>query len=52
MEELYEVYLIKHKTQPFVMLDEMDLSFEQFVEKINSSYVFNHMWGYDKKETK
>jgi hypothetical protein len=52
MEELYEVYLIKHKKQPFVMLDEMDLSFEQFVEKLNSSYVFNHMWGHDEKETK
>jgi hypothetical protein len=31
------------------MLDEMDLTFEQFVEKLKSSYVFNHMWGNDKK---
>lgn len=43
----------KHKTEPFVMLDEMDLTFEQFIEKLKSSYVFNHMWGYDdKKESK
>ena len=31
------------------MLDEMDLTFEQFVEKLKSSYVFNHMWGDDTK---
>jgi hypothetical protein len=50
MEELYQVYLIKHKKQPFVMLDEMDLTFEQFVDKLKSSYVFNKMWGYGDKE--
>jgi hypothetical protein len=42
--------LLRHKTEPFVMLDEMDLTFEQFVEKLKSSYVFNHMWGYGDKE--
>jgi hypothetical protein len=31
------------------MLDEMDLTFEQFVEKLKSSYVFNHMWGHDEE---
>ena len=34
------------------MLDEMDLTFEQFVEKLKSSYVFNHMWGNDKEASK
>lgn len=53
MQQLYNRYLLRHKTEPFVMLDEMDLTFEQFVEKLKSSYVFNHMWGNDnKKESK
>ena len=49
MQRLYNAYLRRHKTEPFVMLDEMDLTFEQFVEKLKSSYVFNHMWGNDKE---
>jgi len=32
------------------MLDEIDLTLEQFIEKLKSSYVFNHMWGYGDKE--
>ena len=31
------------------MLDEMDLTLEQFSEKLKSSYVFNKMWGNDKE---
>jgi hypothetical protein len=27
------------------MLDEMDLTFEQFEEKLKTSYAFNFMWG-------
>ena len=50
MQQLYKAYLIRHKTEPFVMLDEMDLTLEQFIEKLKSSYVFNHMWGYGDKE--
>ena len=49
MQQLYKIYLLRHKTEPFVMLDEMDLTFEQFVEKLKSSYVFNHMWGHDEE---
>jgi hypothetical protein len=45
MQLLYKVYLARHKTEPFVMLDEMDLTFEQFVEKLKTSYAFNFMWG-------
>ena len=52
MQQLYKAYLIRHKTEPFVMLDEMDLTFEQFVEKLKSSYVFIHMWGNDKEASK
>ena len=50
MEELYEAYLINHNKQPFVMLDEMDLTFEQFVDKFTSSYSFNYMWSNDDKK--
>ena len=49
MQRLYKAYLRRHKTEPFVMLDEMDLTFDQFVEKLKSSYVFKHMWGNDKE---
>ena len=52
MQQLYNNYLRKHKTEPFVMLDEMDLTLEQFIEKLKSSYVFNHMWGNDKEASK
>ena len=53
MQQLYNNYLLKHKTEPFVMLDEMDLTFEQFVDKFTSSYSFNYMWSNDdKKESK
>lgn len=52
MQELYEDYLRKHKTEPFVMLDEMDLTFEQFVDRLSTSYVFNFMWGHAQKTSK
>lgn len=44
-KELYGVYLIKHKTELFVMLDEMNLTFEGFIKLIKTSYSFNQMWG-------
>jgi hypothetical protein len=49
MEKLYEVYLIKHLTEPFVMLDEMNLSFKEFIDKLNTSYTFKQMWGNDQE---
>jgi hypothetical protein len=49
MQRLYKVYLARHKTEPFVMLDEMDLTFEQFEEKLKTSYAFNFMWGNGKE---
>ena len=44
MRAEFENYLEKHKTEPFVMLDEMDLNFEQFCEKFLNNYSFRQMW--------
>jgi len=44
MKAEFENYLVNHKTEPFVMLDEMDLDFEQFCELFESSYSFRQMW--------
>jgi hypothetical protein len=44
MKAEFENYLLKHKTEPFVMLDEMDLNFEQFTKLFQSSYSFRQMW--------
>lgn len=44
MKAEFENYLAKHKTEPFVMLDEMDLNFEQFCEMFLNNYSFRQMW--------
>ena len=44
MKAEFENYLAKHKTEPFVMLDEMDLNLEQFTKLFESSYSFRQMW--------
>jgi hypothetical protein len=44
MKAEFENYLAKHKTEPFVMLDEMDLNFEQFTKLFESYYSFRQMW--------
>lgn len=44
MKAEFENYLAKHKTEPFVMLDETDLNFEQFTKLFESSYSFRQMW--------
>lgn len=41
----YTNYLDKHLTEPFVMLDEMNLSYEQFEVLFNTSYPFRKMWS-------
>ena len=43
----YINYLDKHLTEPFVMLDEMNLTYEQFEELFNNSYPFREMWKID-----
>ena len=43
----YENYLKKHKSEPFVSLDECDLTFEEFLDRIKKVYSFPHMWGVD-----
>lgn len=45
IKELYLRYLIKHQSEPLVMLDEMNLTVEQFKVKLLTDYAFNHMWG-------
>ena len=44
MKAEFENYLAKHKTEPFVMLDEIDLDFEKFTKLFESSYSFRQMW--------
>lgn len=44
MKAEYENYLAKHKTESFVMLDEMDLNFEQFCELFERDYAFQQIW--------
>ena len=40
----YTNYLNKHLTEPFVMLDEINLTYEQFEALFNNSYPFREMW--------
>jgi len=41
----YTNYLNKHLTEPFVMLDEMNLTYNQFEVLFNNSYPFRQMWS-------
>jgi hypothetical protein len=41
----YSNYLVKHQTEPFVMLDEINLTYDQFEELFNNSYPFRQMWS-------
>jgi hypothetical protein len=41
----YNNYLKKHLTEPFVMLDEMNLTYEDFEVLFNNSYPFREMWS-------
>jgi hypothetical protein len=43
----YINYLHKHLTEPFVMLDEMNLTYNQFEVLFNNSYSFREMWKID-----
>jgi hypothetical protein len=43
----YTNYLNKHLTEPFVMLDEINLSYEDFEQLFNNSYSFREMWKID-----
>ena len=43
----YEIYLKEHKSELFVQLDECDLTFEEFLDKIKNDYSFPQMWGID-----
>jgi hypothetical protein len=45
INKLYAIYLSRHHTEPFVMLDEMNLTLEQFKNKIETDYAFRHMWS-------
>jgi hypothetical protein len=41
----YLNYLDKHQKEPFVMLDEMNLTYDQFEFLFNNSYPFRQMWS-------
>jgi hypothetical protein len=41
----YNNYLDKHHIEPFVMLDEINLTYDQFEELFNNSYPFRQMWS-------
>ena len=45
INEVYENYLKTHKNEIFIMLDEMDLSKEDFIKKITNNYAFGFMFG-------
>jgi len=47
LKPAYENYLKKHKSEPFVSLDECDLTFEEFLIRIKKVYSFPRMWGID-----
>jgi hypothetical protein len=45
MDAEYRNYLEKHQSEPFIMLDEMNLNYEQFVHRFNNSFTFRRMWA-------
>jgi hypothetical protein len=44
MKAEFDHYLLKHKTEPFIMLDEMDLTYDEFIKKMNDNWTFRKMW--------
>ena len=44
MKAEFENYLLKHKNEPFVMLEEMNLNLDQFCEMFLNNYSFRQMW--------
>jgi hypothetical protein len=45
INKLYAIYLSKHHTEPFVMLDEMNLTLDQFKHRIETDFAFRYMWS-------
>jgi hypothetical protein len=45
IDEVYENYLKTHKNETFVMLDEMDLSKEDFIKRATKNYGFGFLFG-------
>ena len=45
IDEVYQNYLKTHKDETFIMLDEMDLSKEEFIEKAKNNYGFGFLFG-------
>ena len=43
--DAYKNYLKKHKSEPFIFNDELELSKDQFIEKIKSDWAFAKEWG-------
>ena len=44
MEAEYKNYLLKHKSEPFVMQEEIDLNYIEFCEKFKNNFSFRQMW--------
>ena len=49
LKPAYEIYLKEHKSEPFVSLDECDLTYQEFLNKLKTAYSFGKMWGVDTK---
>jgi len=52
IDDAYENYLNTHEYESFIMSDEMNLTKDEFIKKVNSSYGFANIFGLDidKKE--
>jgi|694.fasta_scaffold34219_11 hypothetical protein len=47
IKSIYDYYLKTHRSEFLVFEDEMNLTFEQFVDKVKKSHPFAKMWGID-----
>ena len=45
IDEVYQNYLKTHKDETFIMLDEMDLSKKQFIDRAKNNYGFGFLFG-------
>ncbi len=52
IDEVYQHYLNTHKDEIFILDEELDLSKEQFIEKVKNNYSFGFLFGIQLNERK
>lgn len=52
IDEVYQHYLNTHKDEIFILDEELDLSKEQFIEKVKNNYSFGFLFGIQLNEQK